>query len=137
MHTKKRLKKAQMAAFILIGIVLLIGASAITYFVYISKKAPGEKYLLEKLPETLDKLSLDTLMTSCMKKTSPPQIIKMGKYGGTLDPKPNDYRQYNHTFYRYLCEQEPGYSKCVNGILSRINMQEELQEKIISEMMVC
>lgn len=137
MNTKKRMKKAQMAAFVLIGIVLLIGASALTYFMYISKKAPGDRYLAENLPETLDKLSLDTLMTSCIKKASPPQIIKIGKYGGTINPNVNNYRLYNHTFYRNICEQKPGYSKCVNSILTRGSMQEELQGKITSEMVAC
>lgn len=134
---KKRCKKAQMTAFILIGIILLAGASILTYVFYISKKAPTNEIISEKLPETLDKLSLDALMTSCIKKASDVQLIRIGKYGGTINPKANEYRIYNHTEFRYLCEQKAGYSKCVNRALTRARMQEELQEKIRNDVMAC
>lgn len=130
-------RKAQMAAFILIGLVLLIGISVFSYMMYIAKKAPTDQYIIEQLPETLDKLSLETLISSCIKKTSEPQLVKIAKYGGTINPKLNEYKLYNHTRYRYLCEQMPGYTKCVNRVITRESMQKLLEQKITTEMVAC
>lgn len=137
MMGKKRCKRGQMAAFLIIGIVLLIGASIASYFVYLSRKAPMDQALMENLPETLDKLALDNLMTLCIKKAAKPDLISIAKYGGTLSPEPNDYGHYNHTRYRYLCEQKPGYTRCVNILLTRESMQEELQESVLDGVKSC
>ncbi|PIN85973.1 hypothetical protein COV19_07185 [Candidatus Woesearchaeota archaeon CG10_big_fil_rev_8_21_14_0_10_44_13] len=137
MNGKKRCKKGQMAAFVLIGLILLIGSAALTYVLYVAKKAPSDQYFLEQLPESLDKTSLDTLMRSCIKKVSDPELIRIAKYGGTISPKVNEYRTYNKTRYRYLCDQKPGYTECVNKILTRESMQEELQDKITVEVAAC
>ncbi|MFO8016349.1 MAG: hypothetical protein R6U32_04540 [Candidatus Woesearchaeota archaeon] len=134
---KKRCRKAQVTAFILIGIILIVAASFFAYITYIAKRAPSEDAVTENLPESLDKLSLDNLMRTCIKKAADPKLKSIAKYGGTLDPDPNQYRLYNHTRYRYLCRQAPGYSDCVNALLTRESMQKELEENVRGDAVSC
>ena len=126
--------KAQATLFIIIGLVLIIGAGTVFYVRTLTTEKPlgAETFKQAKLPQQAEiKTYLNTYLQQALQYVSPELIRFIGENGGTLAPLTpySNSRLHYNIKYRYLCEyqQEKG---CVNNLVLRQDMEQELNEAI-------
>lgn len=126
-------KKAQVTIFVIIGI-LILGTIGIMYYVKSLQSeeiiAPVESsFLLLEQPE-----QFQNYIESCIREEAMPLIKKLGLRGGMLSQ--SLHRKYHNVSYNYLCVQEPGRG-CVNTIITREFMENELKREILKKLPFC
>ena len=120
-------RKSQVTIFIVVGIVIIFGVSAAIYMGSLKedKKTEVETQIKEQSAVNLE--SLNTFVESCIQKEAAPAIKLMAYQGGTLSLSSN-YRLHDKKKYRYLCIDDPDYVNCVSTLLTRQDMEKELEE---------
>lgn len=130
-------KRSQITIFIILGIVLVIAIGFV--LVVNSPETEQQEVEIEKsvLPK-MEKEPFDVYIKNCLQDAAAPLIGQMITQGGALEPLVNrqDARVYYSTQYRYFCK----YTKangCVNELITREGMEEELGEKIGQDFIEC
>jgi len=122
-------KKAQVATFMIIGLVILLGGVVVMLVRNIPSTEVGD------IPTEITKGQLVPIegsairhyIESCIKSVSEPLIKEIGYNGGTLNPM--FVKKYpisgSIVDFRYLCIAQPG-NGCVNRLTTRKSMEDEL-----------
>ncbi len=126
-------KRGQLTVFIILGITLLLLTAIFLYYrnIDIKKAEPSaEKGVVGYLtPE-----EFKAHVVSCIEQTSEPWIKFIGEQGGTLNL--DSYKEYFNFKYRYLCHNQQEYG-CVNDVLTRREMENQLNKVIKDGMLKC
>lgn len=129
---KKLNKKSQLTIYIILGIILVIGAILAFYFIAIKKEAPT-KPELEKLI-SLDPKPINQYVKACISHVSRPLIDRIARQGGTFEL--NNYRIYEKIKYNYFCIQD-GVTGCANQMITKESMQNELSDAVVKGLLMC
>ena len=126
-------RKGQVSAFIIIGIILLIGFSIVTLMRIIHTTETKTEAEIS-LPKALEQNSLKIYVESCIHKASKEPIKLIGEQGGAINL--TDYVWYNREKYNYLCKNEEGKG-CVNKLVLRQDIEKELSSEIKKQINAC
>jgi len=77
-------KKAQVSAFIAIGIVLIVIVAFLLYIVSVSIRKPSEKEVLKKQEAPSSMKPINTYITTCLDKVTAEGLDYVGKQGGRI-----------------------------------------------------
>ena len=129
-------KKSQVTVFIVLGLVLVLFAGLGLYVIKnSSEKSEGE--VDNTLVEVFDQQSLKQYIEGYILLVSPEPIIEIGFQGGTLNLSSGDFIWNNKKKHHTLCYHLEGHKGCVNTLLLRQQMEEELSKEIKSRIMGC
>lgn len=125
-------KRGQVTIFIILGIVIL---ALVLFFLYIKARVylgPATvENLMEEFPPIVGHVK------DCLIGASDKYIILIGRQGGYLDPPENSYRPYVGEKISYLCYSMQGRPQCINRMLRKQDMEEQLAEKIKLDLSKC
>jgi len=127
-------KKAQLAAFIIIGILVLAMAGAILYLVTSAKKTEAELIVEKGMEVSLDETKIREYITACIQKEGRGLVDKIGLQGGTLNL--DQFRYYFNMKYNYHCYAQDGFV-CVNRLVTRNSMAQELNAALKNSLKKC
>lgn len=119
----RKSRKAQLAAFIMIGILILAMGGTIYYLISISKKTEAEQLVEKGMEVGLDKTKIGTYISACIEKEGQGLVDKLEFQGGTLNPA--NFRYYFNVRYNYHCIEQEG-AGCVNRMVTRLSMAYEI-----------
>src|SRR3989344_5681690 len=127
-------KRGQATLFIILGIVLLI-AIALIFFLRgnILKTSLSPEEAISLLNSKTNPIREH--IEECIDNVAPPGIKTLALQGGTL--RPTSYTIYNGTQVQYLCYKEPNTPTCIQNILTREDMELELNEYIKLQLATC
>lgn len=80
-------KKAQITAFIIVGLILVIAAGVLIYIISTQAKAPSQvqaERVIEKVPVEMQPIK--EYVEACIDKTAAEALTKLGQHGGYIDP---------------------------------------------------
>lgn len=126
-------KKGQITIFIVIGIILLVSISVILW-VNNQKTQTTSSELDKKINYNVE--GFQTYVESCIKQETEPAIKVLGLNGGTLDQL-NSYKMYDGKRFKYLCTQGQTNKDCKNVILTRQDLEIELEEYLEKKLKEC
>jgi hypothetical protein len=126
-------KKGQITIFIIIGIISLIFISAILWMDN-QKTQTTSTQLDKKINYNVE--GFQTYVESCIKQETEPSIKVLGLNGGTLDQL-NSYKMYDGKRFRYLCTQGETNIDCQNIILTRQDLEIELEGYLEKKLKEC
>ncbi len=119
----KENKKAQVALFVIIAVVLV---AIIALFLVLK---PGMK-VLPKVTEP------QAYIEKCMKDSASEALNMLTKQGGSLNPM--SYAMYENNKVSYLCYTTSYYSKCVNQQpMLKYNVENEITDYAIPKVQAC
>ncbi|PIN70004.1 hypothetical protein COV93_03240 [Candidatus Woesearchaeota archaeon CG11_big_fil_rev_8_21_14_0_20_43_8] len=122
-------KKGQIAIFIILGIVLIIG---IGFFIYImgqqSKLGEAKTLVTEEVPVQLEPIKL--YVQNCLKTTAAEAVRLLGAQGGYIFPK-NPYLLTNYSSIAY------GYDRGKNTLPTESTMENELASYVVFGLPLC
>jgi hypothetical protein len=148
------MRKSQISIFIVMGLVVLITAGIVFYIRGVSvEKTEVEPAVIMEVP--FEREAIIAYIRDCINQESKPLIEELGRQGGTLNrsypfrvypgifyTESNPYRDpvtgltatdlithYYPVNYTYFCVQQ-GNSGCVNSLITRKTMEEELNNAI-------
>lgn len=122
-------KRAQVTAFVIVGIVLL---AVIGFFIYARSAGIGispERFLAGK------KSDIESRIDECTRDLSVRLLQRIGLQGGTLTPL--RAVQFNGNRVSYLCYNIPGNDNCVNRVLTLKAIEEELSRYLENNLRTC
>jgi len=122
-------KRGQITLFIIIGIIILI----IAFFLFLMRDQIIVESIDSEPTETIsfEKYPFDEYVMSCIERKAYPAIKLMSELGGTLDI--DDYTFYKGLPYRSFLK----YDECDQDIISKENMQQELNAYLEYNMLSC
>lgn len=128
MKSNSKKKRGQITAFIIAGLVLLfiIGATWISMTIISKGKIKPAIEEVQKIP--LEEATLKNYVENCITIVSVGPIKTIALQGGTLNL--TDYIWYDESKFNVLCYNLEGYKGCVNSLLLRQQMEEELSREI-------
>jgi len=121
----------------IVGLILIIVAGFLFFTKSTEVQEIGEE-VKQEITEHIDPTTFKTYIESCLRDTVPDLVKKMAEQGGTLkqlSPYGNA-RAYNNVKYRYFCNYQAGKG-CLNNLILRKDMEEELSNGIKSLLMGC
>ncbi|MDO8741010.1 MAG: hypothetical protein Q7J54_05565 [Candidatus Woesearchaeota archaeon] len=80
-------KKSQITAFMIVGLILVIAAGTLIYFISLQAKAPSQtqaERVIEKVPVEMQPIK--EYVEACIDKTATEALTKLGEHGGYIDP---------------------------------------------------
>ena len=122
-------KKAQVTAFITVGVVLLIIVALIYALRESGTFMPTQEFLGLKLNYVKQKVD------SCVNETTHDFMNKISMRGGILEPA--TYRLYNGYEVAYLCTDIPETDLCLNNMLSLANIKTQLENYLKEKVPSC
>ncbi|MBI2670805.1 hypothetical protein HYX18_02415 [Candidatus Woesearchaeota archaeon] len=125
------LKKGQTTLFIILGIIIVILISLIFYFRTAFISPPK----IEELQKETD--CPERVVTDCIARISPDYIILLGKQGGYLNTPPDTFRLFNGSRVSFLCFNIPGREECMNRMLTKEQMEKELENALDFALQSC
>lgn len=126
---KKRGKKGQITIFMIIGLVVII---IIALLLFASSRGIGvdpRKFLSSQIEPIRDAVE------KCVDFEVNDALDLLGKQGGDLNP--TRYRRYKNENVAYLCFNKPGKGECINRMLTRREIEAELNEYIEEQLYRC
>lgn len=148
-------KKSQITAFIIVGIIVLIAGGIVVYVrTYNVEKQQVDPGVIQEVP--IEANAITIYIRDCINQKTQPLLIELGKSGGTLNhsytyrpypgitytesvinPTTNELvPHYYPVNYTYFCIQQGNFG-CVNSLVTRDNMEEELNKAIKEELDSC
>ncbi|MFT4303019.1 MAG: hypothetical protein ACMXYG_00500 [Candidatus Woesearchaeota archaeon] len=126
-------KRSQISVFFILGTLLL--AFVLFYYVTVGIINPDTSLFHRKNLETqFDKESLDQLIEFCMENSTKVVLTELGLNGGTLNQTDLDLHSklFNGEKFRLLCVHVQGSKYCVNRVLTLEEMENEVEEELMS-----
>jgi hypothetical protein len=125
-------KRGQLTVFVILGIVIVIIAALLLYFrTNIFLFNPSVEDLNSKLDDVREH------MVRCVGEVSEPPIRQIGLQGGYLSTPPDTFRLYNDTTISYLCYSMKGSPQCINRMLTKSDMERQLNAAIDFGLQTC
>ncbi len=125
-------KRGQVTIFVILGIVIVILAFLLLYSrtnIFLLNPSVGD------LNSELDDINEHVL--KCIGKVSDQPIRQIGLQGGYLSTPPDTFRLYNDTTISYLCYTMTGTPRCINRMLTRSDMERQLNAAIDFSLQTC
>ena len=123
-------KRGQVTVFVVLGITVIILVGLIFFM--------RDYYGLGVEPKIFIQGPLDSIkqeLTGCIDGIAVPTIKLIAEQGGSLDSA--KYRFYNSRKVKYLCQDIPGEKACLNSMDSVKEIEENVEEKLKSELKSC
>ncbi len=112
----------------MIGIVILIVLVMTMYLVSIlTPPEPG--------PKEVNAKTVKAYVEGCLSQVGGNAVDEIGLKGGTFHPQKVSYRDKKQ--YHFLCYLEPTISGCVNPLLTKKDMEEEISEETENKIRSC
>lgn len=124
-------KRGQVTIFVILGIVIV--ALVVLLFAFREDIVPSTG--AENLNSILN--DIDKHIKDCMEGAAEGPLERIALQGGYLSVPPESYRLWNDNTISYLCYDQPGVEWCMNRLLTREHMEEELAAAIKEEMLQC
>lgn len=130
--------KSQITIFIVLGLMLII---LIMFFLFTTKIMMPQNalYFRTSLEMNFDTESLNALVNYCFANFTNEMVRELALNGGTFDE--TEINKHSKVFegnnYRYLCVHLEGSKYCVNRILTRKDMEIEMQKALEKNMQEC
>lgn len=125
-------KRGQATLFIILGIILV----AIVALIMFSKQAniytPATQENLQGKMEAIEENIQD-----CLEDAAQEPLNRIMQQGGYLVTIPGSYRLWNDTSISYLCWNQEGQRPCMNRLLTREHMQDQLDVAIKQNVETC
>ncbi|MFH1053949.1 MAG: hypothetical protein V1740_06040 [Candidatus Woesearchaeota archaeon] len=129
-------RKSQVSAFIILGIIVLLGAVTFFYVKTTFRAPPGTQGPdILKIPG--DETSLKEYVQSCIYQKTQPLLPELAQNGGKLVLNEDDYIWYNKDRYRIFCNHVEGYRSCQNSYITRQDIEKQLESVLPSLMDEC
>ncbi|MFH1331810.1 MAG: hypothetical protein ABIH63_00815 [archaeon] len=125
-------KRGQVTIFVILGIVIVIIAALLLYFrtnVFLFNPS------VEDLNSELDEIREH--MLKCVGDIADDPIRQIGLQGGYLSTPPDTFRLYNDSTISYLCYSMGGTPRCMNRMLTKAEMERQLNEAIDFGLQTC
>ncbi|MEK6904696.1 MAG: hypothetical protein AABW87_03835, partial [Nanoarchaeota archaeon] len=126
------MKRGQITTFAIVGIVIV---AAVILAMYLR----GQFFFGPVTPENLG-TKLDAVgehIKACIEETAPDFIKRIGLQGGHLSTPEGTFRMRNDVPISYLCYNIPDEKTCLNRMLLRSEMEEELASAIDTGLNSC
>lgn len=127
-------RKGQLAAFIIIGILIIAIAGAYLYIAKTAKKSEAEKIVEKGLEVSLDETKIKSYIDACIKKEGKELVTKIENQGGTLNL--GLFRYYANIKYNYFCVEDEN-TGCANRLFTRLSMAKELDGALKAKLKEC
>jgi len=128
-------KRGQITIFIIVGLVVLLSTALVIFLTETEQGRKLNEQLGIGIGAPFDLSELDDYITTCLDMVSYPLIKNLSSNGGTFDPDiSRDYAQKHHN---YLCLRLAGFDGCVNSLLTRQDMEQELESEIKAGLETC
>ena len=138
-------KKGQTTIFIITGIVLVLAVALTLYTQEFYKTKVITEEIEDNAKQLLEPKNFKSYVETCLHDKAYPLIIGLSLQGGTLKgltsntyellPNGNSRIYYNST-YRYFCKNDLEHG-CVNNIITRQDMEKELNQNITNIISEC
>lgn len=125
-------KRGQVTVFVILGIVIVIIAALLLYF-------RTNLFLFNPTVEDLNS-KLDPIrehVVDCIAEISEPPIRQIGLQGGYLSTPPDTFRLFNDSTVSYLCYSMPDSPRCINRMLTRSEMEQQLSAAVDFALQTC
>ena len=136
--TKVRYAHGQISIFIILGIILIL--LVVLYIITVGLFTPDVgTFTRSTLEQEMDERAISAYATYCIENIAEPLLNTLAVQGGTFNQ--TDLQKYSRTYdgkqYRTLCLAKSGTQYCVNRILTREEMEQELAVAILDEIDEC
>ena len=125
-------KRGQITVFIILGIVIV----AVIVLLFAFRKdiisTPATTENLNKIMRDINKH-----IEGCMEDSAEDPLNRIALQGGYLEVPADSYRLWDDTTVSYLCYNQPEVDRCMNRLLTRENMEVQLEKAIKNELMQC
>jgi hypothetical protein len=128
----RRLKKGQITAFVIIGMIIFI-AAFLFYIGNLQKAGRVEEF--ERVEPQFVPQFITQHIVSCLTENADTLIRLIASQGGELEFSYQP-RRYNKKSYNYHCLQEFGYA-CVNRLITRKEIENTLNKELEARMKQC
>ncbi len=127
-------KKGQVTVFIILGIVILVAIGFIFFLRdQIVEQVLGPEGTKRLLSTQLD--FIDSHIKKCIDEKAKPALELLGKQGGTFIP--TKYLSYYGNKVNYLCRNILNDDKCLNQMLLKSKLENELNNYLTNEILSC
>lgn len=124
-------KRGQTTLFIILGIVIAI---LVVLFLVLATTDIGPK-LTQNAEDVM--IQVDEHVTECLDEASDDVITLIGLQGGYLSPPEGSYKLWDDYPVSYLCYNQVGQPTCINRLLTRADMEEQLETAIKNQLQGC
>jgi hypothetical protein len=124
-------KRAQITAFIVVGLILLVSIATVSYIKQIGEPREDYKNIYEV---TSSVKPVRTYIEQCLKNVGTITIHNISIHGGILDPE--EYQFVNGGKINYLCYDEQGIG-CKNKLLFRQDIEDQINTHINKKILEC
>jgi len=125
-------KRGQITAFVILGIVIVALVLLLLY-------TRTNVFMFTPSPEDLNKVMSDIRidMLSCVGEVGDEPIRRIALQGGYLSTPTDTYRLYDDTTISYLCYNMEDDPRCMNRMLRKADMEQQLNEAIDFALSTC
>ncbi len=125
-------RRGQVTLFIILGIILVVIVGIILFSRQANIYTPATQ---ENLQAKLE--AIKNHITDCMDEASQDPINRIAQQGGYLITIPGSYRLWNDTTISYLCWNQANQRACMNRMLTKEHMQDQLNIAIKQQIETC
>lgn len=122
-------KKAQVTAFIILGILIVAAFGLFLYARNIGLGISPERFIASK------KNAIEDRIDECTKQQAERALDIIAKQGGTFTP--TRAKTFNNYRINYLCYNIPGTEQCSNRVLTLRSMEDELSNFLENNLRGC
>lgn len=124
--------RGQVTIFIVLAIVIL---AIIFLFLFVRSKVYFGPATTENLMREFPAIS--SHIEDCLSNALTESAYILGKQGGYIELKQETYRRIKGQSISYLCYNIPNQPSCLNRMLTKSNIQEELKKAIMPKLSSC
>lgn len=124
-------KRGQTTLFIILGIVIVI---LVVLFLVLATTDIGPS-LTQNAEDVMNEV--DEHIAECMEESSEDLITLIGLQGGYLSPPEGSYKLWDDYPVSYLCYNQVNEPTCINRLLTRADMEEQLEVAMKSQLQGC
>ncbi len=125
-------KRGQVTLFIILGIIVVALVALIMFSKQANIYTPATQ---ENLQGKMD--AIEQNIQDCLEDASGEPLNRIAQQGGYLTVIPGSYRLWNDSTISYLCWNQQGQRQCMNRMLTRAYMQEQLNVAIKQQVETC
>ncbi|MBU4352514.1 MAG: hypothetical protein KJ939_05545 [Nanoarchaeota archaeon] len=125
-------KRGQVTVFVILGIVVV---ALIVLLLAFRKEIIPTSATTENLNGIMD--DIRDHISDCIKESAEGPLERIALQGGYLSVPAGSYRLWNDNTVSFLCYNQQNTERCMNRLLTREKMEEELSEAVKQELASC
>lgn len=133
MQKEDLMKKSQVSIYIVFGLLILTAVFMLIYLNSLRYESVDVE-LANMYELSSDLKPVRSYVESCIESEAKEPIQKIGRLGGSLEPK--DYTYYDEDIFNFLCTQRDDI-ECTNSVLTREEMEKQLSSVIEERVKKC